>query len=187
MGLSSAFLRMKDRVKDQIGNFFYPQEEFPDDYDMPRESSRRTRDVAPVPQTPQVSAPVYNDSQDPFRQGYMPPRTAETAEQSAPVRKEADNLVYFPGAEENAAPEKERESAVRVINARSVTDCYSAITQLRANQAADTFSVQPMSYEIAPFGHVIGAPPQLAEMVLHCGISYGPQCMPSGRSSGAPP
>ncbi len=131
MGLSSAFLRMKDRLKDQIGNFFYPQEEFPDDYDMPRESSRRTRDVAPVPQTPQVSAPVYNDSQDPFRQGYMPPRTAETAEQSAPVRKEADNLVYFPGAEENAAPEKERESAVRVINARSVTDCYSAITQLR--------------------------------------------------------
>ena len=79
MGLSSAFLRMKDRVKDQIGNFFYPQEEFPDDYDMPRESSRRTRDVAPVPQTPQVSAPVYNDSQDPFRQGYMPPRTAEAA------------------------------------------------------------------------------------------------------------
>ena len=131
MGLSSAFLRMKDRVKDSIGNFFYPQEEFPDDYDMPRESPRRSRDVAPVPQTPQVTAPVYNDNQDPFRQGYMPPRTAEAVEQSAPAGKEADNLVYFPGAEETAAPEKERENAVRVINARSVTDCYSAITQLR--------------------------------------------------------
>ena len=51
------------------------------------------------------------------------------------------------------------------------TSCLSAITQLRANHEADTFSVQPMSYEIAPLGHVIGALPQLADTVLHCGIS----------------
>ena len=40
-----------------------------------------------------------------LRQGYMPPRQAENAEQPGPSPRNPDNLVYFPGAEEEKAPE----------------------------------------------------------------------------------
>ena len=94
MGLSDTLLRIKDRVKDSVGNFFYPQEEFPEEYELPpRESSRRAKDVAPVPQTPQVTSPVYGGApQDSFHQGYMPPRQAEPAEQPAEEPQEEDDV-----------------------------------------------------------------------------------------------
>ncbi len=131
MGLKNSLLGWKDRTKAAIKDFFYPPEEYPDPYDQTGRPPRRMKDETPVPQTPQVTEPVYDQSRDPFRQGYMPPRTAETAEPAKPAQTESENVVPFPASGEAAGAGKEREAAVRVINVRAVTDCYSAITQLR--------------------------------------------------------
>lgn len=51
--------------------------------------------------------------------GYQQPPQDQAASQDA-------NILFFPNASQQA-----RETAVRVITARGVSDCYSAITQLR--------------------------------------------------------
>ena len=58
-----------------------------------------------------------------------PQQQAAAPQQPAPQQR--DNLVYFPNQESAASPEAESGIAARVINARTVSDCYSAITQLR--------------------------------------------------------
>ena len=66
-------------------------------------------------QAPQTGAPQSNPYQNtnPYQ-----------AAQNAP--RQDSNLVYFPGAER-----AEENFSARVISARGVSDCYSAITQLR--------------------------------------------------------
>ncbi len=134
MGWGDTFHRLSDRVRDSVGNFLYPRDEYQDAQEPPRRQARPAAGMeAPVPQTPQVTAPEFdfpqteNPAQVPpasggFRQGYVPP-----ASQEQPVTP--DNLVYLPGVEQEKPHES--ESVVRVISVRSVSDCYSAITQLR--------------------------------------------------------
>ncbi len=64
----------------------------------------------------------------PYAQGAQQQPYAQGAQQYAPDARQQGqdaNILYFPNAPQG------REVAARVITARSVSDCYSAITQLR--------------------------------------------------------
>ncbi len=63
--------------------------------------------------------------------GYKPPQQQAAPQQGMGQQQAADNLVYFPSQEAQRPLEAENAFAARVINARTVSDCYSAITQLR--------------------------------------------------------
>ena len=90
-----------------------------------------------APQQPaqaQASRPAWQQGmggwQAPQQAAPQQPAPQQTAPQQ-PAPQPRDNLVYFPSQEAAPSPEAESAVAARVINARTVSDCYSAITQLR--------------------------------------------------------
>ena len=99
-------------------------------WQMPLDTRYAGRGFAPQnapaaqPQPYQAEAVYAAQQQEPRAvQQPMPPVMSAGGEQK-------DNLVYFPGPDEDKTT-REGDASVRVINARSVQDCYSAITQLR--------------------------------------------------------
>ncbi len=150
--MGNSLFRLKDRISDAVSNFFYPRDEYPDE-EMQERRPRETRERqvnAPRPDQG-VNRPAYQDqyrsqeswdmplgsqyaAQAPVQggAGWQPGPAAQ--QPSGTQEKQDGNLVYFPGAEEARMP-REGENSVRVISVRAVTDCYSAITQLRQQDA----------------------------------------------------
>ncbi len=102
-------------------NYQQPQQTgYQPNYQQPQQAAYQ-----PNCQQPQQAAyqPNYQQPQQAaYQQNYQQTREA------APEQPAENNMVYFPGT----AAQEEMVPDVRVINARGVGDCYSAIAQLRA-------------------------------------------------------
>lgn len=83
----------------------------------------------------QTAAPEFQ--QQTVNQAYVPPRNRRSAQHQAQPQmqpQQAENVVPFPAAAQQAAPaaEPQKKPAACVINVRNIADCRSAIGILRA-------------------------------------------------------
>ncbi|MBQ8135827.1 MAG: cell division protein SepF [Clostridia bacterium] len=103
---------------------------------QPPQGNYQAPQAGPYQAQPQQAAP-QNMWQGQAQQGSMPPQSNPyqnvnpyQAAQPVQPKQQAggrENVVYFPGTE----AQREEAFSARVISARSVSECYSAITQLR--------------------------------------------------------
>lgn len=143
MALGNLFSSLRDKVENAFTNFFYADSDYVGQH-APGARSGAENGEAPQPDPYVNGAWDQNDPQTAYQQNYQQPQQAayqqnyqqqaayqqpqQTREAAAPEQPAENNMVYFPGT----AAREETTADVRVINARSVGDCYSAIAQLRA-------------------------------------------------------
>lgn len=108
----------------------YDQQGYQQNYQQPQQQYQHAQYQQPQPQQYQQQ-PQYQQPQQASPQQQPRPYQPQHAAPQNPKPQTEGNVVYFPNAQ--AAPQQDMPALnARVINARGVSDCYSAISQLRA-------------------------------------------------------